>query len=287
MTSRRTGFWAIVMIATIAAASPAMCWGPEGHELITRHAVEMLPSDIRAFYDENERYIVTLSTLPDDWRVTHRGTGPQHYFDLDLLDKPPFAKVRGSRADVEKRFGKEKVLEMGLLPWTIEERFGKLVAAMKAGDGVEIVVQSALLSHFVGDAHVPFHATRHYDGNKPEQKGLHFRWETSLVALKLKPESIKPAVPARVGDIYKAAFDWCVDSWSYVDAICAAEDTAREKDPNHGYRYHETLANETLGILQNRISASASSLAGVYIAAWERAGKPKLPDKPALLFWGS
>jgi hypothetical protein len=286
MLTRRFIVPPLFVIALLAFVQPLAAWGPEGHTLITRHAILMLPGEIKPFYEANERYIVAFAMLPDDWRLTYRDTGPEHYCDLDMLDEPPFSKLRASREEVEKRFGKDKVLEMGLLPWVIEERFSKLVAALKSGDHLRAVVHSALLAHYVGDAHVPFHATKHWDGNKPEQKGLHFRWETTLLALHLKPESVKPVTPVRIDDILSASFDWLAASHSHVDAICSAEDKAREQDPGHGYRYNKTMADETIGIVTARLTASAEALAGVYIAAWERAGKPQLSDKPVPLFWG-
>lgn len=279
-----TGLTAFAFL--VAATCPALGWGPEAHTLITQHAIAMLPDEIKPFYRINERYVAALVTLPDDWRETHKDTGPQHFFDLDLFDTPPFKKVRGKREEVEKRLGKDKVLEMGLLPWTIEERFNRLVKAMRSGNGVEIVVQSALLAHFVGDAHVPFHATKFYDGKKPEQKGLHFRWETNLVVLHLKPESLKPRSPKKIENVLSAAFDWLATSNSRVDALCEADNKAREKDPAYGYRYFASLADDTMSILEERLSSAATNLASIYITAWEKAGRPKLPDKPALLYWG-
>ncbi len=276
----------ILVLLLIAALSPAHCWGPEGHSLITQHAIELLPSDIKPFYQANERYVVALCTLPDDWRESHKDTGPEHFYDLDELDQPPFTKARGTREEVERRFGKEKVLHAGLLPWTIEERFARLVRAFKEGDEAEVVVQSALLAHFVGDAHVPFHATMFYDGKKPEQKGLHFRWETNLIALNLKPESIKPTSTTKIQAVLPAAFDWCIASNSAVETILAADDRAREIDPGHGYRYFRSLAGDTMSILRSRLTSSAEDLAGVYVLAWEQAGKPKLSDKPAAILWG-
>jgi hypothetical protein len=278
---------AILTFAVLAASlTPGLAWGPQGHTIITEHGIALLPAQIAPFYAANQRCIVALSMLPDEWRETHRETGPEHYCDLDKLDIPPFDKLRASREEVEKLFGKDKVLEMGVLPWVVQDRFGKLVAALKSKDAQSVVVQSALLAHYVGDAHVPFHASKHWDGCKPEHKGLHFRWETAMLALRLKPEFVRPQKPETVEQILSSAFNWCVDSLSHVEAICVAEDKAREKDPNHAWLYYEILARDTLPIAHSRLTKASEALAGVYIAAWEQAGKPELPAKSAALFWG-
>lgn len=290
--SRNTGagLGRAIILATLiglAGVVPGWCWGPTAHTIITEHAIELLPPEIKPFYVTNSRYVVALTMLPDDWRHTHKPEIDNHHFiDLDLLDRPPFEGLIADRKTVESRYGSDEVAKAGILPWVIEERYGKLVEAFRKGDAVETVVQSALLAHFVGDAHVPFHATQHYDGRTSEQKGIHFRWEENLVALTLKPESIKPASGVPVDDILKCAFGWCISSYGHLDAIYRAEDKARETDPGRGYRYFRTLSIETGGILTGQITRAAEAVAGAYAAAWRAAGSPALPDKAAPLFWG-
>ncbi len=262
-------------------------WGPEAHELITRKAICTLPAKLKTFYELNARYIVPMSNLPDDWRETYKTqAGPQHYIDLDLLDSPPFSKLITDRSTAEKRFGKQKLLEAGVLPWAIFERYEKLVRAMRTMNTVEMVIQSAVLAHYVGDAHVPFHNTRYYDGKTPGQKGIHFRWEENLVALMIRNIDVTPTKPQLVRNVLKTAFDWCISSYKLVDRILAADDKARTIDPNHGFRYYQCLQQETGSILMGRLKSASEALAGVYEAAWREAGRPTLPSKHAPLFWG-
>ena len=275
-----------LVLAAMIVAAPAWCWGPKAHELITQKAIAILPAEMGTFYELNSRYIVPMSNLPDDWRESHKAeVGPMHYIDLDLLDEPPFAKLVVDRAEAEKRFGKEKLEKAGVLPWAIVERYKKLVEAMRAQDLAQIVVQSAVLAHFVEDAHVPFHATQFYDGKKPEQKGIHFRWEEALVELALKPDKVRPESPEPVTDPLKSAFGYCISSWKLVDPILAADDKAREIDPNHTYKYFNSLYADTGPILVGRLKSASEALAGLYVAAWKEAGKPTMPDKHAPLFW--
>jgi hypothetical protein len=284
----------ICLITLLASSTPQLflsqtvwAWGPEGHTLITKSAIALLPKEMKGFYETNASYLTALTMLPDDWRQTHwNEMFTQHFIDLDQFDQPPFDKIRTGRATVEKRFGRDKVLNAGIVPWVIEERYGKLVAAFKSRDMEEVVLQSSLLAHFVGDSHVPFHATKDYDGRKLEQKGIHTRWESEMVILRLKPESIRPTSPAKIDDILKSAFDWCVDSYSYVDTICAADDAARAKDPTHTYAYYNILWEKTGDIAEKRLTQAAEDLAGTWLTAWKAAGSPDLKEKAAPLFWG-
>lgn len=279
----------ILVNAVLSLFSPAAWgWESKGHDLITKNAIQLLPNEMKGFYETNSRYLVAFSMLPDDWRHTHyQETFAQHFIDLDLHDKPPFDRIRTDRTTAEKRFGKEAIIKGGILPWTIEERYAKLIDAFKSEDMEEVVLQSSVLSHFVGDAHVPFHATKDYDGKTPEQKGLHFRWESNMVVMYIEPESVKPNGPTMIGDsILESAFDWCVDSYGYVDAICEAEDVARTKDPTHGYNYCRIIHEKTGDIASKRLSQAAEALAGTWISAWKAAGSPDLKDKAAPIFWG-
>lgn len=284
---RRICLLSVAALLGLAGCSACWAWGPTGHTIVTQHALPLMPGELTPFYDANSRYVVALATLPDDWKQTHHDEErPDHYINLDLLDKPPFEHVATDRATVEAHFGKEAVVKAGLLPWTIEARYEKLVKAFREKDTVGVVVQSALLAHYVADAHVPMHATKNYDGDKPEQKGIHFRWEEGLVALTLKPEEVRTGSAERISDPLKSAFGWCIEAHKLNAPIFRADDRAREIDPNYGYRYHKSLFEYTGTILTSRLAHAAEALAGIYIAAWEEAGRPEMPATAAPLFWG-
>lgn len=278
----------IVCVVMALMAGPAMAWGPTAHEIIAKNAIELLPDDLKTFYNEiNGHYVVALISLPDHWRDTHKAEiGNQHYIDLDLLAKPPFDSLVMSRSAAEKKFGKDELSKAGILPWAIEDRFNRLVKAFKEGDATGIVVQSAVLGHYIGDAHVPFHVTKDYDGKRPEQAGVHFRFEENLVELYLRPESIKPQSPELVTDPLKSAFKWCIDSFGKVDPILAADDTARAAGPGLNWPYWQSFNQDAGPIMRGQITHASQAMAGAIIAAWKAAGKPELTDKAAPLFWG-
>ena len=275
-----------VFVALMAAPTSCRAWEPTGHTLVTNHALQLVPKEMKPFYDANSRYIVAFCTLPDDWRQTYKAeVGPNHFIDLDLLSKPPYTDLIVDRATAEKRFGKDKLTEAGVLPWAIEECYNKLVKAMNAGDSVEIALQSALLAHYVADAHVPLHNTKDYDGRTDAQAGIHFRWEQTLFLTMLKPEMVNATKPAEVGPVLKSAFGWCIDSYSKCDAIFAADDAARKADPVFGYHYYRSMWDATGDMMIAQLDRASERLAGTWLAAWKQAGKPNLPDKCAAFLW--
>lgn len=276
-----------IVILLLATFSSCHAWEQTGHTLVTNHALQLVSAEMKPFYNANSRYITAFCTLPDDWRETYKSEiGPNHFIDLDLLSQPPFSDLIVDRATAEKRFGKEALLKAGVLPWAIEDTFNKLVAAMKSGDSVQISVQSAVLSHYIADLHVPLHVCKDYDGKKPEQKGIHFRWEQVLLLMALKPEMVNAAAPAKVeGPILKDAFEWSIESFSHCDEIFSADDAARKVDPNLGWRYYDSLWKSTGPMMISQLELASERLAGAWIAAYEKAGKPKLSNKPAPYFW--
>jgi len=276
---------AAVAVVLCALTSTCAAWEPTGHTLVTEHALQLVPKEMKPFYDANSRYIAAFCTAPDDWRQTHKEIGPEHFIDLDLLSKPPFADLIVDRTTAEQRFGKEELLKAGILPWAIEETYNKLVKAMRAGDSVQIALQSAVLAHYIADAHVPLHDCKDYDGRTEGEKGIHFRWEQTLLLIELKPAMVNACKPAQVGPILKSAFEWCIESYGKCDAIFAADDAARKIDPVMGYRYYQSMWDSTGDIMIGQLDHASERLAGAWISAWNEAGKPKLSDKCAAFLW--
>ena len=64
--------------------------------------------------------------------------------------------------------------------------FERLVGAFEGAGRQEtwslenIKLMSAVLAHYVADAHVPFHAVVNYDGQLTGQRGIHSRFESEL-----------------------------------------------------------------------------------------------------------
>ncbi|MFQ3549250.1 MAG: S1/P1 nuclease [Armatimonadota bacterium] len=277
----------VILFSLFLISIPSICfsWGAKPHYLITEHAVSLLPEDLAKFYDRNLAYIKTFSMLPDDLRLSYRETGYRHFIDLDMLDEYPFDKVKVDYKTAQEIFGEELLKKAGILPWAIEDHYNRLVKAMKDEDLVGVGVQSGIISHLVGDVHVPFHNTKNYDGATEDQKGIHFRWEEALVSMYIEPHHILPKEPEKVDKILDSAFNWSIESFKRNEAIFAADDLATQQDKKRGWKYYNVLWNETKDIMKAQLAKASERLAGVYIAAWEEAGKPDLGDKPAPYFW--
>ena len=278
----------ILIFAAAEFATPVLAWGQKGHDLVTSGAIKLLPEAIRPFYKKNSRFIISLDVLPDTWKDTHKDEeGAHHFIDLEFYSAAPgFSDIPRSFRQAEKRYGRQSMLKWGVLPWAVMERCNRLSAAFRKKDLVDIVVQSSLLSHYCADMHVPFHVTRDYDGRKPEQKGLHHRFEIDLVERFVRPKDVSPRGPAAVSDPWRAILSWMNESHSALDALNEADEKARISAGAYNEVYFDRFAKAAQPIAAQQLSLGASRLAGLYIWAWTKAGKPPLPSRSAPLFWG-
>ena len=197
---------AVLSLFILAVATAGRAWDYEGHRLINQLALDSLPANFTAFVrtpTARER-IGFLGGEADRWRNTpdlelRHGNGPDHYFDLDLLEPyqldsarvSPFryefaAQLALGRAAHPRNFPAIDPLKdadhtkslIGFLPWTITEFQGKLKSAFSclkeyeaAGTPEEIanareniIYLMGVMGHFVGDGSQPLHTTKHHHG---------------------------------------------------------------------------------------------------------------------------
>ena len=272
----------------VLTASGLWAWGPETHNAVTRAAITALPADLHDFYKRNERLIISLDNLPDMWRDTHRNQeGYHHFIDLDLLGTPPFDDIPRRYSAAERKYGRAKLLKVGVLPWAIQGRYLKLVTAMRRGDSEGIVVQSAILAHYVADGQNPLHTTSEYNGRTRKQKGIHQRIEEGVADRFIFNWRVEPPRRARkIPDIPDEIFHRLASSFAQVDAIYEADEAAAIADPSRRAEFMRVFTERITPLATSQLQAASTQLADLYYTAWITAGKPKLPPKAAPLFWG-
>ena len=181
--------------ALLVTPAGVRAWGMDVHRWLTRQALDGLPADLKPFFLEQRDFISEHAADPDLWRVVAlRGElgdeDPNHFFDIDALDDlAPFRNVPRTWDGLVAKYGRARAEKAGRLPWRAEEIYNRLVAMFQelgkpngspyAADNAKYLV--AVLSHYVGDAHQPLHATDNYDGQLTNQRGVHSRFETELV----------------------------------------------------------------------------------------------------------
>jgi hypothetical protein len=263
------------------------------HRLITGRALDGLPPPLRAFFATRRAFVVEHSVDPDLWRVVDaRGAlgseHPNHFLNIDTLDDvPPFPRVPREWNAFVAKYGAERANTAGRLPWRAAEIDDMLIAAFRAmGQGTggyaadDARYLSAVLAHYLEDAHVPFHATGNYDGQLTNQRGVHARFESDLVLrnemnLHLAPVAIRP-----MPSVVAAVFETVIESESLVAPVLEAEKRAARGRAVYDDRYYAEFLAGVRPILERRLSEAASTVASAIVAAWTEAGRPSLDESP-------
>ncbi len=263
-------------------------WGFDVHRLITQRAISLLPAEIRPFYEKYQAMIVEHAIDPDLWRSAgFVEEPPRHFVDMDAYGAPPFSALPHDYNEAVQKYGAEFVTKNGTLPWRAQEIAGKLVKAFSdlnrpdpgyAYDDVKFF--SAVLSHYVADGHVPFHAALNYDGQLTQQWGIHSRFENQVVLRYLPQLKIDPRPVAPVRDVREAMFKWLTDGYADVAPILAADRKAVQGREEYDDRYFEQFFAGTKPVVERRLTAAISDVAAVITGAWEAGGKPALPLDP-------
>jgi hypothetical protein len=264
-------------------------WGFEAHKFIADQVIALLPPGLRELFERQRITFVEHAIDPDLWRnVGEEDEPPRHFLDLDAYGAPPFDALPRAYDEAVTKFGPEKVNREGTLPWRVAEMHGRLRRTFEQlarpdapGYAIDnVVFFASVLSHYVGDAHVPFHAIVNYDGQVTGQLGIHSRFESDLFS-RLKPSlKVAPRPMAPVTDPRGAAFASLIEGAALTTRVLEADRQAIGSGDLYDAAYFTRFAEGGAGpILEQRINEAIASVAAHIVGAWEAAGKPDL-SKP-------
>jgi hypothetical protein len=272
----------------LAAEAAPRAWGFEAHRAITAHALDLLPPELRPFFRRHRMMVVEHSIDPDLWRnAGFLDEPPRHFLDIDAYGAPPYDALPRDYETAVAKFGKEMVHKNGLLPWRLAEMHEKLVGAFRDhGRGRPFALEnvkffSAAVSHYVSDAHVPFHAVVNYDGQLTNQHGIHSRYESELFERFEEKLRLRPSPTTVSGSIRDYTFDTLITSASLVPSILQADLEAIGNRDVYDGAYFRALFEKTRPTMERRVSESAAAVAALITRAWIDAGRPAMPaDAP-------
>jgi hypothetical protein len=268
--------------------SPAFAWGFAAHRLIMRRAIELLPPEIKPFFVEHREALVTRVIDPDMWRTIGWDDDPNHFLNLGTPDfgaPPDFTALPRDYTAALQKFGEALMERGGKLPWREAEMFGNLQRAFKdVGEGnpfqlERIFVFAGAASHYIQDASQPLHASVNYDGIATDQRGVHSRFETTLIErfesrLTITPGPLKPVTSPK-----DLAFETLLASFQKVDALLKADKDALGAKDTYDDAYFEAFFARVKPIVDAQLSTAVTLTASVITSAWEQAGKPNLYPK--------
>ncbi|RMF65982.1 MAG: S1/P1 Nuclease, partial [Calditrichaeota bacterium] len=204
----------VLLLLGCLLVSESYGWGFFAHKWIGRTAVDAVPAQARPFFQQHREYLSEHAIDPDLWRKHDPDEGVRHYIDIDLYGPYPFDALPRDLAKARQKFGADTVNERGIGPWWVVKTYNDLVRLMRKRDVDSTLVKAAALCHYVSDLCVPLHTTENYDGQLTGNKGIHRRFEATMI--EMYADSLKLTVrPAqRIKDPLAFIFDLVLRSYS-------------------------------------------------------------------------
>jgi len=263
------------------AAAPLGAWGDKGHRLVSSLALRSLPPEAGAWFREREADVCDHASDPDHWRRDRR-EGPRHYMDMEPYGGAD--QIPRTLEAAEARLGGD-FYRRGVVPWIIQDRWRDLVEAFREGDTTKVAFVTAILGHYIADAHVPLHTTDNHDGQFTGQKGVHSRWESGLVERHIVAEdlSVLPAQPDKA--ILSRPWDWLQASHALIPQLLEDDRDADRTSPMGSRGKTRTAAywmifwSKQGPVVKQQLQLASQHLGDAILNAWIAAGKPVLQPK--------
>lgn len=265
-------------VVLIALMFGLCSWGEKAHRKINSASVEFFPRDIRHL---KSWFPVLADHASDADQRKHddKNEFVKHFIDIDNYDD--FVQNRRIEENFENactKYGKARVMKDGTLPWVTDSTYKALVASFKSGSWDQAALTAADLGHYVGDGFMPLHITANYDGQLSLQKGIHRRYEETMIDQHIEGVRLKVSEIRRIKDVPSYIFKYLYANNSYVGLLLQADSRAYELSSNkYDEVYYSSLWSKTDLLTTRLLEESAKTLASLIYTAWLEAGSPKIP----------
>lgn len=267
-------------LAGILCGSPAlMAWGTNGDKLIANKAVDVLPDEIRSYFEANRGYLMQHVNDPFEAAQKNPLLARNSFIRFEHYGTFPFSTLpRVYKAALDK-FGRRSLDTYGLLPWSVGLYSQKLTEAMRAHNWDEARDDAAQLAYYVAEAHDPFNTTTNFDGHLSAQQGVDDRFEVSLVDRYSQFFYVRPNQAVYIHDATDHAFEICLDAHSWLENLLLTDRRARQGLSDYTDEYYDRFYSQAGAVLVRQISDASTDVASYWMTAWINAGRPQLPSR--------
>jgi hypothetical protein len=284
----------VLLILILPIASTA--WGPKGHFIVNRLAIEASASRLPPFMKAATNDLVYNALEPDRWReeantAMNIAQAPDHFFDSEYWGS--VTTIPNDRYAFMSQLGAKKVelIKVGYLPYAIIENYARLRNAFRnyrnaktdadrQAAQANAVQYAGVLGHYVADATMPMHLSVHHNGwedGYPNPKGFtkdrmfHSRYETVYVDAAITQAAVKArvAAPQRLTNVFGAVKDQLSRTLSEMEPMYEMEKTGEFNPQAPRARGTEFIVNE--------LSRGATMLGSLWYTAWVESAEPPAP----------
>ncbi len=265
--------WVLALSVSLGA------WGRKGHAAVNRAALTTLPVELEPWYAGRSGFVVEHASDPDHWKQD-RKEGPRHFLDMEPYGGPDHLPT--TLEEAQARVG-GRYYRLGVLPWIIQDRWRGLVTAFRTGDGAEVGLATAILGHYIADAHVPLHTTENFDGRRSGQRGIHSRWESGLVERFVLDSAlaVRPAKPDLA--FQDQPWRWLCKAHALLPQLLQDDLEADRTTPvstrgkARNQAYWLMFWDRQGPVVNQQLQQAAQHLGEAILNAWIAAGRPAAP----------
>jgi len=170
----------------------------------------------------------------------------------------------------------------------------RLTSAFKEKNEYKILKYSADIGHYIGDAHVPLHCTRNYNGQLTGQNGIHGFWESRIPELMGESYSYLLGRSLYIENPNSLIWQTLEESYAAKDSVLFLEAMLNKQfdaDKKYSYEvkgrqvvkvysneYTQAYNNLLNGMVERRMRKAIFMTASFWYTAWVNAGMPDLND---------
>jgi hypothetical protein len=222
-----------------------------------------------------------------------------YYEDNWALSCDSLSVLLQSNSPCVEAFAVDRFSEHGILPYYLPIIQKKLTEAFRQKDANKILRLSADLGHYIGDASVPLHTTKNYNGQLSNQNGLHAFWESRIPELLADSDfDFFVGKAEYIREVDEFFWDIVLSSHRLVPEVLRIEKELSQKFPrDQQYCYDERLGQTVFlpcreytiaydqamqGMVEERMRLAILAVGSAWYTAWVDAGSPNLDqlDEP-------
>jgi hypothetical protein len=218
---------------------------------------------------------------------------PVYYEDEWVMNTDTFNQYFKTQLKDVKLIVKDTLSGHGILPYYLPTALDKLTKAFANRDLIKILRLSAEIGHYIGDAHVPLHTSKNYNGQLTDQVGIHAFWESRLPELFANQEyDFFVGKADYIEDANAFFWDIVLKSHSYLEDVLKIEkqlsqtfpsdqqwcyderlgQTIRIQCESYARAYHEAMQ----GMVEDRMSSAIHATGSIWYTAWINSGQPDI-----------
>jgi hypothetical protein len=218
---------------------------------------------------------------------------------MDYYEKVlPFDTLPRSYVKAVEMYSKDTIHTYGIVPWNLQWMLRSLTQAFVEKNETKILKYAAEIGHYIGDAHVPLHATSNYNGLQTGQHGIHGFFESRLPELFALDYNFFLGQAKYIDNPLNASWEAVEGSFACLDSVFGFEKVLQKSFPEaqkYAYEvkgsklqrvyspafaaaYHNYLS----GMVERRMQSAVICVSSFWYTAWVNAGQPDLNNQGAI-----